>query len=595
MKVGRNLPRGRANQENQEELERMERRNLGTNTPAGSGNPWDILSQKANQPTTRGIKNYIHIDWLYLVVLLVIAAAVVLFALLNPAAAEALPAFAPGEPHLSTPEYTLYFETVSASNGVTTISVQQKIYDEAQASALQQSVADDLAALYCCASISPSEFIPHTVYIVERPVNGSIERQGNHVYCTAADIQSGAYRPLLYCAALGTEEYWIGAGLAELVLGAVPDDALLRKYFTDTDSLDLLSLSVPFFISDFASSVEITLARQTALSLCRFALTPSGVSALLHGDPTILRQEWLYHLGINRIYEDTAPELLSQYRFRAASQYSFIAVDPYQNTIYMKPMPDMLTAHDAHRFLADMLSASHTLFDLLASDAPEYAASVQNRFIKLRTYCGNDSGSYSIPEYREVRLALAAGWFHEVGHILFPTVGGANFYTTMWQYEGLCNYLANDVYAFDAWQRQLFDALTLFSAMDEPQTVNHRFMKRAVALYLKQDALPASASQVNVPLYRHAMALVPVLYPDDADRSDWAASVQAFYPALQSKNGNELTHEQAYSFTGWLIDQYSLSAFLDFCMQPQSFDEAFGISYETALAAWLDWLSVKFQ
>ena len=134
MKTGRNLPRGRANQENQEDLQRMERRTLDTGMPSDTGNPWDALSQKVNRPTTRGIKQYIHIDWAYLVVLLCIAAAVILFVVLNSANAETLPLFSPGEPHRSSPEYPQYFDTVSASVGRTTVSVQQKIFDEAQAS-----------------------------------------------------------------------------------------------------------------------------------------------------------------------------------------------------------------------------------------------------------------------------------------------------------------------------------------------------------------------------------------------------------------------------------------------------------------------------
>ena len=87
MKTGRNLPRGRANQENQQELQRMERRDLGKNASA-SGNPWDTLMHKTDAPHPRGRKPYISLDWGHLAALLVIAAAVVLFAVLSSAKAE---------------------------------------------------------------------------------------------------------------------------------------------------------------------------------------------------------------------------------------------------------------------------------------------------------------------------------------------------------------------------------------------------------------------------------------------------------------------------------------------------------------------------
>ncbi len=591
MKIGRNLPRGRANEENQQELERMRRRDLNGSTPESTGNPWDALTPKHDQVSTSGRGSRMHLDWGHVIVLLVIAAALFLAACFVSSAHAEEALFSEGATHVSTPEYALYFRTVSATDGPLTLSIRDSLYDPEQAASLLSTVTDDLALLSGLTGIPVAEFHPHTVYVGDRLVNGSIERLGSRIYVKADDIAAGTYRPLLICAALGTEDYWLGVGLDTLLSGTPTDDLALCEAFASAESLDMLSLSVPFFIADFATADEIHLARQTAASVCRYALDAGGIPLLLDSDPITLRQDWLHHIGTNRPYTDPAPLLLRQYVFRPSAQYSFIAVDRHGNTIYVKPMPDMVSAADVQHFLLDVLAAPDALFTLLAHEAPEHLAGAQNRYAKLRIYCGESSGSWSIPEYREIRLALAAGFFHEVGHVLFPTPNGANAYSTMWQYEGLCDYLRNDVYPFHAWQQQLMDALMLFSAMDNPQTPNHRFMKRAVGLYLQHDTSPSTLTDIDIPFFRHAMALVPVIYPADAEGSDWAATITSFYPALKAANGNELTYEQAYSFTAWLIGEYSLSTFLTYCTEGESFDEAFDIPYESARTEWLSWLS----
>ena len=62
MKIGRNLPRGRANEENQQELERMRRRDLNGSTPESTGNPWDALTPKHDQVSTSGRGSRMHLD-----------------------------------------------------------------------------------------------------------------------------------------------------------------------------------------------------------------------------------------------------------------------------------------------------------------------------------------------------------------------------------------------------------------------------------------------------------------------------------------------------------------------------------------------------
>lgn len=511
--------------------------------------------------------------------------------LVFPAAAESL--FQPGEPHASTLEFRQYFETLSAVQGNHTLSIAARIYDEALAQKLYETIAADLNVIAQKLGLSQEGFSPHTVYVVERLVNGSMERQGSRVYCKAEQIESGAYRPLLICAALGTEEYWMGVGLAGYIFGDVVDDERLRQYYASAEDLNLLSLSVPYFLPDFATEEELAIARDTAISLCQYAVEHHGYEALLADDGVTLRRAWL---GVERGYDDPYHQALQNYRFCASAQHTAIAVNGYGHSVYLKPMEDMTTAHDLCMFLCDMVKGPETLFALLDEQSSEYADLIRSRYEEeMRIYCGNNDGSYAVPEHREIRLALAAGFMHELGHVLVPPVNGANAYTTMWQYEGLCNYLNYEVYPFYAVKWQYHQALHLFKDMEVPQSPNHPFMIRAVEMYLRNAPLPECVEQTEPMLYVQTMALVPLLYPDDAAGSAWAKSIQDFYQGLRSENGNELTDMQACALTDYLIDRWGLTTFLTFCQGEESFEDAFGITYAEANEAWRQQLMNDLQ
>lgn len=503
------------------------------------------------------------------------------------------PPFLPGETHASTPAFAQYFKTMSAPLGNCTVSIAERVYDPGQAEALLALIRSDLRAIAAHTGIPASDLQAHSVYIVERLVNGSIERHADRVYCRAQDVESGAYRPLLVCAALGTEEYWIGTGLADCIWGKGADAASLREYFAATDDLSLLSLAVPFFIDDFAPDEEIALARQTASALCAFALEHGGVDALLTGDGAALRQAWLHAIGVDRPYDDPRSAALASYRYRASATCSLIAEDSLGNTVYIAPMADVVTADDLCWFLHDLLAGPKAFLSQVEAQAPEYATSLRGRWGKLRIYCGQD-GSWAVPEYREIRLALGSGFMHELGHILVPAAG-ANFYSTMWQYEGLCYFMGYEAYPMHALKEQYHQALHLFSGMTAPETPNHRFSKLAVTLYLLGTPLPDGPAAVEASRYAHAMALVPLRFPDAAPDSSWAATIHDSYPALRSAGGNELTEYQAYSFTAYLIRQHGLSAFLRFCVEGLPFAEVFGAPYETLRADWIAALETAYK
>lgn len=504
--------------------------------------------------------------------------------------------FAEGETHTSL-DFRLYFETMSATEGPCTVSIQKEIYDDFQAEMLRDIVTADLRSLSSAAGIAPDTMAPFTVYVVKRTLAG-IQRFGSRLYCTAEDVESGAYLTELIGAALGIEEYWKAFGLAGYLREEKADEALLKAAYEQADDLEQLSLFVSYFTQPFAGEEEILLARQTALAVSRYIIEHYGARALLEEDCIALKQEWLRALGVDRVFDDPLHHHLKELRFTNDSQYPLIAATPREHVFYIQPLQDLRTAADVRWFLYDAVAGTEEVLAWMEAQAPEYAEAARRRCDgKLSIYCGEGSGSFAVPSQRKIQLQLGYGFLHELGHILIPTrTDGGAFYPT-WQYEGLCEYISYAVHPaqslVDSYYHDIFCLYSETGAAEgegkSPNADNRQFWASVTELYLNGAAMPGTADELNLPLFIAAMAKAPLCYQEALKNSVWSIPINDLYKQVE---GNELTYAQAFCLADYLMERYSLKTYLAYCLEDQSFDEVFGMRYEEAKEAWMKGMDV---
>ena len=349
-----------------------------------------------------------------------------------------------GEPHTHTLDFTLWFETMSAQTDACTLSVQEKIYDEAQAEELLRAVSDDLQALR---TLTGADLQPHTVYVAEKLFHG-VQRFENRVYCRAEDILSGAYREYLIAAALGLKERWKAVGLEECLTGETESAGLaLKLYFGFSKEMDLLSLSAPYFAAEFSNAYDRTVARQTAGLLCRHILDNHGYSALAGMVGDGLRTEWLQSIGVDREYADPYEGTLDGFTWETSRKYPLILTSPKGDIFYLAPLPgDMDTAAGVRAFLYDAITGPQKVIDGLRADAPEYADYMQANFARpLKYYMEPDSDRYSYANWaaQEIHIGHTGTIIHETMHILTRVYATYDrYYMDQWKVEGLAEYLS---------------------------------------------------------------------------------------------------------------------------------------------------------
>ena len=503
----------------------------------------------------------------------------VILALAMGAHAEEL--FSPGEPHKSHLDYRQYFETLSAQAGMCTLSFAEDAYSEETAQQVYAQLAADEAAL---AELVPVQ--PHTVYVVKKPLAG-MQRIGEAIYCTAAQVLDGSYRPWLVEAAVGTER-WQSVGLAGYAFDATADLDALRSWYADDAHDDMLSLCPAYFVEAFTTPEVRHMAQQTAIALFGYAAEHSGLQVALTADASDYAQGYLASLGIDRAYSDPYAGLLDGYTWGHNQFYPLIATSPKGDVFKLNPLSyDMTTAADVRLALCDLELGIDAILEGVKRDAPDWYDRLAKNLEAPITYEFKEKNDYTSVAYAEARkidVASAGVLIHETMHIMAPCVfERISRQKDTWKLEAIAEHLTHTYYNGDMEQTKYFAYMQdgYIAAHELPEM--REFYRQARTIYQKHAPLPETFQDVNLTLYWRAMALTDMGLKSVADAYAGAGSA-----SLDAVNGNELSYTEAEWLAGYLINRHGLSTFLHYCMdEGVSFEEAFGVPYEAAKADWL--------
>ncbi len=491
--------------------------------------------------------------------------------------------FSEGVPHASHLDYRQYFETRSAKIGACTLAIEQTFFDAEKASALYAQVAADEAAL---AEMAPMQ--AHTVYVVEKPLAG-LQRIGTAIYCSAAQVLDGSYRPILAEAAFGVET-WRAVGLAGYAFGVTADTSALSAWYADNAHDDMLSLFQAYFVPEFAAEDELRMACQTAMALTAYIIREAGLEAALAADAAAYIPDWLAFLGIDRAYVDPYAGLLDGYTWTRNQFYPLIGMSPKGDVFKLKPLEyDMTTAAQVHMALADLELGVDAILEGVRQHAPDWYDRLAKNLEAPITYEFRESKNYTSVAHTEARridVATAGVLIHETMHIMTPCVyERISRYMDTWKAEAITEYLTKAYYNGDMEQTEIFTYMqdNYIDAHELPEM--REFYRQARMIYQEYAPLPENYQDVNLNLYCRAMTLTDMGLNSVVDVYVGADANSA---SLDAVNGNELSYTESEWLASYLINRHGLSAFLHYCMdEGVSFEDAFGLSYEAAKADWL--------
>lgn len=517
----------------------------------------------------------------------------------DPAADLPEPAFAEGEPHqYNRGVFRDWFKTMSSAAGPCTVSVRDIIYDEEQAVQWWYAIQSDLAAIYKTLNREEDAYTPFIIYVVDKTANGALA-WNNYLYCTPGNILSGDYREGLVSAVLGMDETWKLTGLASLCFEEPQDDFFSRfsnafsgeeddadrlaAYLESGRNIPFLGLYTPYFCEDFAGELGLSMARLASRLLCEHVLREHGAALLLEDPCLDCRRELLDELGVEHTYTDLYGDFDRGYTYSSSEDYPLIVTTERGDVFHIVPLPgDMETPADVCRLLYEAAEGPQVILDAVRAEAPEYADIFAENYSKPFT-CTLDPDRYGSAAWsatQKIALGDSSSIVHEIMHFFVPI---GQHIAEQWKYEACADYLTYKYYPSCQIKSNYYDVFS-------PANLD---IKTTPHVYLAHTDFPQNMDEVDIMLIAKASVAADHIVLSAAELDERESIAESYQNIgigeLDPSGGNALTYREAAAFADYLVQNYSLSTFLGYCLDPDTtFEEVYEIDFDTVKAAWLE-------
>ena len=311
------------------------------------------------------------------------------------------------------------------------------------------------------------------------------------------------------------------------------------------------------------------------------------------------RQELLDELGVDRTYTDMFGDFDNGYVYSSSKEYPLIVTTPRGDTFNIAPLPgDMETPAGVCRLLYDAWKGPQVILEAVRAEAPEYADILAENYSTpfTCTLNPNRTGSVTTSRKHKIDLGDSVSCVHEIMHLLVPV---DHHIPEQWKYEACAMYFnykfyQEALYIYKTAYYNWFATMDMYTPEYFKSESGYLRTQKVFEIYLAQADFPQDVDEVDVLLFEKALLVADYSFLSASEFDDTRESMAESYQSmgiggLISEGGNELSYIEAVSFADYLIEGYSLSTFLEYCLDPDTtFEEAYGIDYETAEAAWLE-------
>lgn len=312
-------------------------------------------------------------------------------------------------------------------------------YSDETLRSFTQTVVSDVLAI---AAYTGEETGKVTVYVVERMLKNRPVLLRDCVFCTAADVESGAYREALCGACCGFAIPWKQVGLAACVFGTV-DESGLAEYYADEAHSCTASCAAVYLLPDIADEETVNTAAKTAASLTAFLLENGGFDTLKTVVSTAeILPAWQEMRGIKTPL--TLPEGNAQAAAMTAdSDTKYRCVLHTGNlTINVSEGSFAQTPDELYTFVCKLYYGMEFVLGQIREEIPTYAELAETRFSEGFTVDLSIPGQNkpSFASSNAIWLVRESAVWHEIVHVLLKQYTDSNLW---WVCEALAEHYSN--------------------------------------------------------------------------------------------------------------------------------------------------------
>ncbi len=509
------------------------------------------------------------------------------------------------------------FDMHQTNYGALTISIADNLVEPRDFGELAGQVVERYTAL----SNTFPDFMnrPVSVFILSNPAVGDCYSKDTFVFVDPNELDSKSFIEDMLGAGSGSSEYWVRSGLASLVLGEEPDQAVLQTWYETTDDLDIAGLFYARFLDDWATEEEREIARMSAASLVQYSLEVEAIQPgqLVEKVNNDVRTRWLASLGVERVVTYPYDGQFTGFSFSHRSECSiYVQTD----TIYfcLNRLPEIEyfdEVSEAEFILSHTYYGHQALVDYIHAEAPSVShlmdleEIISFRIIDQGAACGtadgndvsvNNSSIYFLPL---PRIVSTFNWI--------PLLSGS-----IWIEDGFIEYLGKYIPIYEQTEkRAIFEDLKgrlFIERFDGTETAQDKANPTGMSYWYFLDPEQLAAAKTWYLAQGGQMdtenAIDPLLFADAVafatmDRNAYGGlrgitfsdkySALHKYSEEQNLDGMELSYTQAASFLGYLSDRYTLDRVLDVYVNKAEEGLLDGKTYQELKSEWQAYLLSK--
>lgn len=482
--------------------------------------------------------------------------------------------------------YMAAFQTQMLSFGPYRIHLESRVYEESLLRGGAEILWNDLAAIEAAVGALPESV---TVYLVAETIAGAPADVGTHVFCTAADLESGAYREHLIGAGFGFASAWQRAGLTEYVFGEA-DDAWLKEYYADGAHALTLSCS-PLHLSPLLSDEEtVKAARASARSIAAYLLERDGFSAFSEAESSAaVLPAWADSMGIPLPAEWNADARID--RVRVDPQWNYVCVitsDCYE--IYLKDDSFLKDTDGLYAWFCAFYAGMSLVTEQIREEAPSaFETAEQNLNKGVRIYFTDpNSYTYTMIVSNEIYLSRPENIWHEMVHILIkqpnwrPELG--------WESEAIAEHFSRRAQTLYAPTRYIADGwdgyLQFFAEVSMKEAAPDDLIFHQSVWNLYQAFRDPKLTDDDLSAYCRAYGISSLLLADRIVRTQArrmydlsVASKRGSSASEKGKDGNALSYPESLVLFEYLCAVYGTDEVVKAHFTGVKLQDAFGKEY----------------
>ena len=470
-------------------------------------------------------------------------------------------------------------------------------YSDERLRALAKTVASDVLAIGAVAAETP---VKCTVYIVWNLLQDRPVVLGDHMICSAEQVESGTYREALCGICFDLMIPWKQAGLCEIVFGT-PDESGLKDFYANEDHALTASCAAVYFLKEVAGEEAAAAARQTAASMTKHLLETGGFDALRKTVSTAeLLPEWTAKIGIETPIElPTGQEraaIMTAYRDKKPKRLCVLELDNI--TLRVNEGSPIETADELYGFVCKLLYGFDLELDMIRAESTVFAQTADRMALEPLVITLSDDptqSGLSLGSKNEIKLVSQYAVWHELIHALSWTPNAP-----AWLQEGLAEHFsrsARSLAVADPEEETLADWFPDVYA--ELQGEELAFYETVWRVYhvVRTENTRVPSDLFDGWAYRRALGLCELFLPFDPYDGGKAASIAGARGAKadeQETSGDALSYSEAMIMIEYLFDTYGTDTIVDCILNAKTLKETCGKDYPELYADCIAYLNETY-